>query len=199
MEFYNNYGLPKDFNFNNRFRTGEMPIGIADYTTYNLLSVAAPEITGLWQMRELPGFEQKDGTISNVAPAGGSGAIIMQASKHKDESWEFLKWWTSENAQYNFGKELEAVMGVGARYNTANIDALQKLPWSVNDRKELLAQAENSQGTPEVPGGYYTNRNLEFAMWTVLSDKTDPREALLSYTDEINGELKAKRLEFGLK
>jgi len=199
MEFYNNYGLPKEFDFKNRFRTGEMPIGIADYTMYNLLSVAAPEIAGLWQMKELPGIEQKDGTISNIAPSGGSGAIIMQASKYKNQSWEFLKWWTSENTQYSFGKELEAVMGVGARYNTANIDALQKLPWSASDRKELLAQAENTQGTPEVPGGYYTNRNLEFAMWTVLNDKSDPREVLLSYTDEINGELKAKRIEFGLK
>ena len=34
-QFYTNYKFPLKADFPNRFRTGEMPIGIADYTTYN--------------------------------------------------------------------------------------------------------------------------------------------------------------------
>ena len=40
---YNDYGLPTIFDFVSRFRSGEMPIGIFDYTTFNTLNVSAPE------------------------------------------------------------------------------------------------------------------------------------------------------------
>ena len=67
--FYNSYGLPQIFDFLSRFRTGEMPIGIQNYTSYNTLSVSAPEIRGLWDFTYLPGTMREDGTIdrSNVA------------------------------------------------------------------------------------------------------------------------------------
>ena len=45
-----------------RFRTGECPIIIADYTTYNNLCVSAPDIEGLWDFTVVPGIEQEDGT-----------------------------------------------------------------------------------------------------------------------------------------
>ena len=41
---YNSYGLPIIYDFMSRFRTGEMAIGIANYTTYNTIVVGAPEI-----------------------------------------------------------------------------------------------------------------------------------------------------------
>lgn len=67
--FYNSYGLPQIFDFPNRFRTGEMPLGIQNYATYNTLTVSAPEIRGLWDFTYIPGTLQEDGTInrSNVA------------------------------------------------------------------------------------------------------------------------------------
>ena len=45
-EFYQLYDMPLTYDFYNRFRTGEMPIGITSYTMYNQLTVAAPEIRG---------------------------------------------------------------------------------------------------------------------------------------------------------
>lgn len=198
MEFYTNYGLERDYNFVDRFRTGEMPIGIADYTTYNLLSVSAPEISGHWKMIALPGIRQSDGTVNSVAPSGGSGAVIMSATRNPDAAWEFLKWWTSADVQYAYGMELEAVMGVGARYNTANINAFNKLPWTAADRRNLLIQMDNTQGTPQVPGGYYTSRYLDFAKIAVYDKKRNPKDVLLEYVDEINSEIKQKLKEFGL-
>ena len=52
---YNDYGLPTIFDFVSRFRSGEMPLGIFDYTTFNTLTVSAPEIRGLWDIAILPG------------------------------------------------------------------------------------------------------------------------------------------------
>lgn len=39
--FYSMYGLPYQFDFFNRFRTGEMPLGFAAYTIYNKLAMSA--------------------------------------------------------------------------------------------------------------------------------------------------------------
>lgn len=197
-DFYSVYSLPIDFSFENRFRTGEMPIGIADYTTYNLLSISAPEIKGKWAMIELPGIVQEDGSVNNTAPITSKGCILMNNSKNKEAAWEFMKWWTNSDAQYEFGKQLEAVMGAAARYNTANEVALSMMPWAAVDRIGLMNQAEQIRGIPQIPGGYYTERNLNFAKLAVLNDGKDPREQLTLYADSINEEIKMKRKEFAL-
>ncbi|MBE5960467.1 MAG: extracellular solute-binding protein [Lachnospiraceae bacterium] len=197
-DFYSVYSLTVDFSFENRFRTGEMPIGIAEYTTYNLLSISAPEIKGKWAMIQLPGMRASDGTIVNTAPTTSQGCMLMNASTKKDKAWEFMKWWTKADSQYEFGKQLEAVMGAAARYNTANKEALQMMPWSAIDRIGLMTQAENIHGIPQVPGGYYTERNLNFAKLAVINDAANPRESLTNYAENITDEITMKRKEFGL-
>lgn len=197
-DFYKEYNLPIDFSFENRFRTGEIPIGIQDYTAYNLLSISAPEIKGKWAMTELPGIVDKDGYINNTSPTLSKGCILMNSSEHKDTAWEFMKWWTEAEVQYEFGSQLEAVMGTAARYNTANIEALQQMPWAAVDRIGLMEQANNLRGIPQVPGGYYTERNVNFATLSVINDEEDPRTQLTKYTKNITDEISMKRLEFGL-
>lgn len=197
-DFYSYYRLPVEYSFENRFRVGEIPIGIADYTVYNLLSVSAPEIKGLWGMAPLPGIKSADGTINNLAPSSTSGCILMSASKTKDDAWKFMKWWTDSGIQVQFGKELESIMGTAARYNTANIAALEKLPWPAADRRVLLGQWKNSKGIPEVPGGYYTARYIDFAFREVLNTNSNSRETLLDNVFPINEEINIKRKEFGL-
>lgn len=128
-EFYTDYKLEREYDFSNRFRTGQMPIGIADYTTYNQLSVFAPEIRGMWGFAPVPGTIQKDGSINREVPSGGSAVVMMKKAKDKEASWEFMKWWTSEATQTVFGREMEGLMGAAARYPTANIKALDSLPW----------------------------------------------------------------------
>ncbi|MGH2370678.1 MAG: extracellular solute-binding protein, partial [Chloroflexota bacterium] len=54
-ELYSNYKIPREANFFTRIRTGEQPIGVSGYGTYISLSVAAPELTGRWEMRPMPG------------------------------------------------------------------------------------------------------------------------------------------------
>ena len=48
VRFFTNYGFVLEANFLNRFRSGEMPIGLSHFTLYNSLAVFAPEIQGQW-------------------------------------------------------------------------------------------------------------------------------------------------------
>lgn len=198
MDMYTSYGLPYAYSFEMRFRTGEIPIGIADYTTYNLLQISAPEIKGRWAMTTVPGTIDENGDVHYYVTASGAGCVIMSASRNKDSAWDFIKWWTDSEPQFRFGKELESVMGIAARYNTANTDAFRKLPWKSNDLKSLLLQMSYLKGVPEVPGGYITARDIDFAIKDVYNSNTDARTMLKKYIKDINNEIQFKREEFGL-
>ncbi len=197
-EFYTNYKFPLQFDFPNRFRTGEMPIGIADYTFYNHLSVSAPEIKGLWDFVPVPGIPAADGSIRRDVASGGSSVIMLDSSSQKDKAWAFMKWWTSKEAQVRFGREMEGLMGAAARYPTANVEALEQLPWPVKDYMALNEQWESVRAIPEVPGGYFTGRHLDNAFREVVTNGMNPREALYDYVRYINEEITLKRKEFGL-
>lgn len=197
-DFFTSYKLPVEADFSNRFRTGEMPIGIADYTIHNTLSVFAPEINGLWGFSALPGVEQPDGTINNQSASVVSNCMMLKDSKNKEASWEFMKWWTSVETQVSYGRGLEAVMGAAARYNTANVEAVARLPWDSKSYDQLNRQFGNLCTIPEVPGGYITGRHVDYALRAVLNEGQNPREALYENVKVINDELAIKRLEFGL-
>lgn len=197
-EFYTDYKLEREYDFANRFRTGEMPFGIADYTLYNQLSVFAPEIRGMWGFVPIPGTVQEDGTIDRTVSSGGSGVIMMEKAKDKAAAWEFMKWWTSEETQTVFGREMEGLMGAAARYPTANIKALDSLPWPVADYDNLKAQFEWAEGIPEVPGGYFTGRHLFNAFYKTVVGSVEARESIMDYVQYIQDEITTKRKEFGL-
>lgn len=201
---YTDYGIPIEFDFASRFRSGEMPIGVADFTTYNTLVVSAPEIRGLWDFTLLPGTEKvnADGTTTidrSMQTAGVSCIMIKNKDeKVKQNAWEFMKWWVSTDTQVRFGREIESLLGSSARYATANKEAFEQLSWGGDQIKILQEQLEWSVGYREIPGGYYTARHITNAIRKVINDKEDARETLLDYTRVINDEIRKKRKEFGL-
>ncbi len=197
---YNDYGLPTVFDFVSRFRSGEMPIGVGQYTLYNTLTVSAPEIRGLWDFTLYPGTLQEDGAIDRSVHANGLCCMMIATDDEtvKNNAWEFMKWWTSADAQARFGREMESVLGSSARYATANTDALKQLAWSGDELEVLEAQQAWGRGFPEIAGGYSTTRHMTNAIRKVINDKDDPRETLLTYTHTINEEIEIKRKEFGL-
>lgn len=196
---YNSYGLPQKYDFVNRFRSGEMPIGIADYNNYNTLEVFAPEIKGLWSFALVPGTKDANGNINRSVPSWGQAALMLKGVKDKQSSWEFLKWWGSAKTNVTFGRELESIMGASARYATANREAFDQLAWSTEDANVIREQWKSVFSVPEVAGGYYTTRHMVNAFRKVTYRKEDPRETLLDYTRTINKEIKYKRHELGLK
>lgn len=82
---YNSYGIPIIYDFMSNFRTGNMPIGIANYTTYNTIVVGAPEIRGLWDFTYLPGVEDENGNINRANAAGGVCAMMIKNGKTLDD------------------------------------------------------------------------------------------------------------------
>lgn len=199
-EFYTDYGLDKTTSVEERFRTGECPIIIADYTVYNNLEVSAPDIAGLWDFTIVPGTVQEDGSVDHSVGCTGLASIIMADTEYPEECWEFLKWWTSADVQTLFDREMESLMGSAARVATANQEAFGRMPWRL-DTYEALAEAFTwVEGIPQVPGGYYSWRNVNNAFYTVTTD-TDiatPREELMDKVLYINDEITYKREELGL-
>ena len=202
--YFNDYGLPTIYDFVSRFRSGEMPIGVSAYSTYNTLMVSAPEIRGLWDFTLIPGTERVDEDGNTYLDRSDfiSGSATMMIATDNEElrrnSWEFMKWWADSDTQVRFGRELEALLGSSARYATANRDAFSQLAWSYDDIQVLNEQWEQTVGIREVPGGYYTGRHLANAVRKVLNDKDDARETIIDYSIKIDEELTKKRKEFGL-
>ena len=200
VSLYNDYGLPTIYDFVSRFRSGQMPMGIASYATYNTLMISAPEIRSLWKFAMLPGTVREDGTIDRTSHTAGLCCMMIKTDDEKvrNNAWEFLKWWVSADAQVRFGREMESVLGASARYQTANREALRQLAWSSDQLAILEEQMANTHGFPEIAGGYSTTRHMTNAIRRVITTKEDPRETLLTYARTINEEIKIKRQEFNL-
>lgn len=198
-EFFTTYNLPVSADFSNRFRTGEIPIGIADYTLFNTLEIFAPEIRGLWNFAPLPGYEDPEThEINNTVVSASNHTVMLANTKKPDDSWEFIKWWLSTEVQLQYGNTIEAILGSGARYATANKDVLKQLPWTNEQASVILEQFEHTKGVPDVPGYYMTSREIDYAFKGVVTDGQNPREALYLNVKEINDELTIKREEFHL-
>lgn len=195
---YVNYKIPLQFDFVTRFRVGEMPLAIVDFGMFNSLQVTAPEIRGDWDFAPVPGRMNEDGTIDRSVMSSGSAVMMMANTKNPKLSWEFMKWWTSDEIQLRYGRELEAVLGTSARYPTANLNAFKSLPWSINDYSKISSQRNHAKGMPSVPGGYFIFRHLENAFRKTVYSKTNPRETLLDYARIIDEEIRIKCKEFNL-
>jgi ABC-type glycerol-3-phosphate transport system substrate-binding protein len=198
-EFYSNYGVDAESNLFTRMRTGIMPIGICNYATYMQLATSAPELYGLWGIAPVPGMEMKDGTVDHsVGTMSSTAAMILNQSDKQEEAWQFLSWWMSEETQIQYGRELEALIGVGARWNTANINAFYSLPWDTDDIDVIKAQMESAKEQLIVPGGYFTGRHIINAWNRVILNDENARDAIEEAVKDINKELATKRKEFGL-
>jgi len=195
---YKKYGFPLQYDFFNRFRSGEMPIGIANYTMYGMLEAAAPEIRGLWKMVPVPGTVRQDGTVNGCASSfGGTAAILLKSSGNKADAWAFIKWFTSKDIQAEYGNAIEALLGPAGRYATANRDALSELPWSRPEFSLLTGQWSEVREVGIIPASYFVDRNISNAFKKVVYNNANPREVLTAYNFEINKEITRKNAEIG--
>lgn len=200
-DFFTAYKLPVSVDFANRFRTGEIPIGIADYTEYNRFELLAPEIKNLWSFAPMPGVLKEDGTVDNTVVCSTVQCIMLKTAQERgrqEEAWTFLKWWMSTGIQLEYANSIEAILGSSARYATANKEVLARLPWATKDLEKIQEQFEHTKGIPPVPGHYMTSRMLEYTFDNVVTNGANPRETLYLRVKEINTELTKKRKEFRL-
>ncbi|MBQ8160052.1 MAG: extracellular solute-binding protein [Clostridia bacterium] len=198
-DMYANYEIDEESNFFTRIRTGTMPIGIGNFTTYMQLMTSAPELYGRWSIAPVPGTRDEDGTVHHtVGTTAATANIILSQSTKQEAAWEFLKWWMSEETQTRYGRELEAILGMGARWNTANIGAFYSLPWDARHERIIQAQMSAAEEQLIVPGGYFTGRHIINAWNRVVINNENVRDALEKAVKDINKELENKRAEFGL-
>lgn len=196
--FFADYGLPVSYNFLNRFRSGEMPLAIQDYTMANQLEMLAPEISGCWSVLPIPGTVNSDGTVNRTALTSSKSCYILAKSKHRKEAWEFLKWWTSADAQLSFTTRRENRLGTVARVAVSNLEALAAVPWSREVVTAVREQMQSLDAVEQVPGGYFTSRHVSNAFRQVVYHGGDVRETVLEYVKYINEEITERRKEFGL-
>ena len=205
--FFTMYSFPYKYDFANRFRTGEMPIGFASYNgTYNHLTVFATEIKGLWEFLPMPGIVheyEEDGLtksyINNVSVATTSAICMMNGCDNEAGAWEFMKWHAGYECQRDYSNEMVAIIGPSAKHATANIKALREMPWTSAEYEQLSYQFNNLASIPNYPGSYIIGRYTSFAFLAAYEDNADPITELQSYITTINKEITRKRAEFGLE
>lgn len=200
-EYYTKHGFETDISVVTRFRTGEVPLIIEDYTYMNVIKAAAPEIEGYWGIAPIPGTDGENGYNRSTSCTVSAAMMIKDSVLSNDtvyESWEVLKWWVSEETQLQYIKELESLLGSGSSFPAANINALKTY---AKDNKTLDTIQEITKwlrGTSQKPGGYIMGRTIENAWTLVVTDKADPVDTLFNKIDSINSEITIKRKEFGL-
>lgn len=197
-DLYSQYGVPIQYDFFNRFRTGEMPMAIASLTLYNQLSVAAPEINNEWEIAPIPATI-KNGVANRSQSCTTTASIVLQSSPNKQEAYQFIDWWTSDEIQSLFGNSMENLMGAAARYNTANKNAFESLPWSDSEKEVILTLWKDVKDIPQSPASYYVSRNIMNAFRKVVYYNQNPREVITQYAQDMNKELTRKRREFVLE
>lgn len=198
-DFYKLYNYPLYKNDFFRFRTGEMPLLVSSYKLYNQLKVAAPEIAGQWQMMEIPGMKQPDGSIKHTSGATGTSGIVLKTAKDQEAAWAFMKWWNRADIQGRFSRELENETGMFERRTPANLEAFRLTNWSTKEQALLSEQWKQVEEIPELPGSYFTSRNIDNAFRRVILEWENERESLYYWNKQINEEIKRKRFEFGVK
>ena len=163
-------------------------------------------------MAQLPGIKQKDGTINrSLSISGATGisvssgltqtinyGVIFKAADDKQIAWDFLSWLTDTSTQTQYGYDIEAQLGPAGRYATANIEALEQLPWDDRELEQLRAGFDSVVAVAELPGTYYIAREINNAFRAVVNNGAYPVDTLCQHNIVINTELARKYKQFNL-
>ncbi len=197
-DLYTLYSLPlQTANFYDSFRNGVLPIGVANFDTYNKLLFAAPELANKWSIALAPGVLQDDGTINRDYMGTAQSDVIFKKSTKKDEGFNFLQWWLSTDIQKEFIYNLQLMYGQGFLWNSSNIEAFKSLPINSNDINVIETQWQSLREVPKIPAYYQVERELSNIWNKVVFDSESVRNAIDEAEAETNREIKRRMIEFG--
>lgn len=193
------YDMPINIdNFYQHFRNGDLPIGIADYATYNLLKNAAPELSSSWEIALAPGTMQEDGTIDRSTCGCAESTVIFKSdSERETQAWEFVKWWSSTEVQAEFGQTLQITYGDEYMWTTANMEAFAQLPWDTDDKEVITEFAANVVDVARVPGTYLLEREMSNTFNDIVVNGDTEQTRIDKAVKTINREFERKLEEFG--
>lgn len=197
-ELFTRQGIDIAASFYNRFRSGSMPMGVGSYLEYIQLISAAPELVGRIGMAPIPGHKNASGEIDRSS--GGyadTGCLAFASTKHPEESFHFLDWWTSDATQTAYGKSLEAIVGVSSRWGSANKNAFFSMSWTDAEKAVIQESFRWAKERPVIFGGYYTARHITNAWNRTVLSSYNTRDSLEEAVTDINTELRMRREEAG--
>ena len=199
-ELFTLYDLPVDVpNFYQHFRNGDLPLGIADFNSYNLILNAAPEIANSWEIALVPGIEDEEtGQILRYM-AGGAESTVMFASDDEREkkAWSFMDWWSDASTQAEFGQRLQILYGDEYIWPTANLDAFAMLPYPSAHKDIIMEQSQYILEAPRLLGSYMMERETSNAYNDIVVNGETLRSRIDEATKIIKRETERKLEEFG--
>lgn len=198
IELYQIYGLAQNVpNFFNAFRSGSVPIGVSNFSTYLQLQVGAPELNGRWDIALVPGTEQENGTICRYWSADATSSMIFSNTQMKNEAYQFLKWWLSSDTQLKYANNLQMKYGSDYIWNTGNHVALGGMSYPLAHKKIILGQWSWQKEALRHPASYILEREVSNAWIAIVTEG----EAFQARIDEAtlvsNREIMRKLTEFG--
>lgn len=197
-DFYKIYGVQQSVaSFFNSFRYNQIPIGIAGYDFYLQLSMAAPELKGLWDIALVPGTRQEDGSIRRDYGCNGSASMIFANSDKQAQAWNFLKWWLSSETQTEYSRRRQVGYGANYMWNSANRTAFETLPFSAEHKAVIREQFRQQQEVVEHPASYIVAREIGNVWNKVVISNGSLVDSVNSATILCNREFKRKLQEFG--
>jgi ABC-type glycerol-3-phosphate transport system substrate-binding protein len=192
------YGMPLQVaNFYSDFRSGRIPVGIADMGEYSRISFSAPEIAGRWGVAMIPGMKNKNGEIERWSACPSKADCIFEASPKKEAAWAFIRWWLSEETQRAYTEKMQNMYGQEFLWTSGNVEVLKKLPIPEPHREQIAGQIAWLQDAPRIPGGYYTEREVSNAFNRIIYDGMDVRSSVDEASVVTNREIRRKMEEFG--
>lgn len=185
-------------NFYNNFRYGLLPIGISNSSTYLQLTIAAPEIKGNWDISLFPGvYDEVSDEVIRYSSAPTSATMIFRSSDKKTMAFDFLKWWHSTEIQTQFSNDIQKMFGKEYMWFSSNLDALSTLPIDPTHKEVILEQLNWAVSAPNVPGGYYLEREISNAWNKIVVSDQNLRSTVDEAVKNANRELERKMAEFG--
>lgn len=195
---FNDYSLPISYDLT-RFRTGEIPIVVANWTTYNTF-MSYYELRGLWTMEPLIGWKNETtGVVDRSSILNVEGIVIPRGSDNPQHVWKYIKWYSDFDAQKKLARlNLADSANTTVKYNTANLNALLEQAWTEDELDAMKQQIPHLKGLPFNPGDYNISRYVNFAFLAVYNKNANAVDEFLNYVVDINKELSRKREEYHL-
>ena len=79
---------------------------------------------------------------------------MLSGCDNKLAAWKFMQWQTSADVQAEYGNQMVAIIGPSAKYEAANIKAINDLSWTSKEKEAIFDQIANMSSIVNYPGSY---------------------------------------------
>lgn len=190
-DYYTKYGCPQDYDAFRLFRTGRMPIVIADYAEFYGKLSEAGEICGLWSIAHVPGTYRGDeggrAVLDFSTDSNSLGAVIFADSRNIAEAWSFVSWFSQSDTQTKYGVLKEAVSS--EIYAPSSLTAMSNLRVYFSGYNKLRVQTSQINEMPKNKFSVTTERRIYRAFLETVNGRRSPADAITRYLYPASAEI----------